>query len=559
MARYEEQSINTVFSVVFLIVVFLLLFQPWQIGFKELYWQEGIYAAEAMELSTDSLPVAMAHGKLQGNGFPLYPILVRGIYECGVPMEYALRLLSLLPAFGVAVWVFLLGRGAAGTLGGSVAASVWLTSNIVMEKSLDGYPLNATVFFVMAGQFLWFTLGQRYNHWNLAWVSSGLMTALAFYTGGLPALLFSYFPFIFQRRPLSMSAKLKYPGAVVAGGLVLLVIFIWAIPFLNAPGSEKITFFNDNYLRGFSEHLWTFPFDVIWRFMPWSLIAWPVFCAAFRPLDPTPILSRYLRTLFIANFFLLWLSPFTEVRDMILLLPSLSILIGINYALLARRHGNFYRKILHFIPYLVILLGMFTAGFFLMDNAQLENINEYISLPAERLAFRLESLSRIVGIASGGVIFMVGLYLLLWRNRVPLWVAGVLVMTAFMVFYWSIARPYSIRKTPKQELALAVKSALTGQVPQRIYKLNIKGLYGELFYLNLPVTEISDLSELSESDAEVYLLCTGFPQLPERSWSKLMELKLFDASADEKALQLYVGKLVQPLAALPQNQSSTLE
>lgn len=542
MAKYEEQHFNTVFSVLFLLTVFVLIFQPWSIGLKELYWQEGFYATSAMELS-NGVPIVSAHGVVSGTSFPLFPLMVRGLYELGVPMAYALRLISIISALGVGIWVFLLGRSAAGNIGGTVAASVWLTSSVVIEKTLDGFPNNTTIFLVMASQFIWFTLGQRNNRWNLAWICSGVFAALAFYCGGGLALLFCYFPFIFHRRPLSIKAKLKYPGAVGALVIIVFTVLLWIIPLTNSDQKSAVTFLSHDY-NSYWSHLWEFPIDFAWRLMPWTLIAWPVFCAAYRPLDATPILSRFLRTLFIANFMLLWLSPVTDVRDMVLLFPSLSILIGINYAILARRHGIFYRKILQIFPYLIIVLGMITAGFFLINTTNINWTIEYFNLPDIDLSYRLVEFNKIFGICSGGVIFLGGLYMLVARNRIPLWLAGVFIILAPMLFYWSVTRPFNTNKTPKQIFAQEIQKVMP-QESETIYKLNIRGLYGELYYLNQPIQEIDNLNDLPKNEV-IYLLTTSFPQLPERSWVKLMEMKLVDAKEDEKALQLYSGSLVNP-------------
>lgn len=82
-----------------------------------------------------------------------------------------------------------------------------------------------------------------------------------------------------------------------------------------------------------------FPVEFAVRLLPWTLIAWVPFCVALQALDETPIFSRYLRTLTIATFGLLWLLPDNDPRDFLFLLGPLSILVGINYELAMRRYG----------------------------------------------------------------------------------------------------------------------------------------------------------------------------------------------------------------------------
>lgn len=541
MAKYEERAVSSGSVILLLIMVFLMLFQPWQIGGKELYWDEGMYAAEALEFNSFP-PVATAHGELIAEGHPLFPLAARALFETGIPMEYALRLLSVIPTAGLMIWIFLLARSVGGAAAGGIAAAVWLTSNIVMEKTLDGYPNLMAVFFIYAGQFLWFTLGQKYNRWNTAWIAAGFFAALAFYTMGIPALMCFVVPFIFQRRPLSIKHKLQRPGAIAAIALVAVTILIWFIPYFRAP-EEIIEPVKYNF-SGYYSHLLYFPFDLIWRLLPWSLIAWPAFCAAYRPLDPTPIFSRFLRTLFISNFFLLWLSPLTDVRDMALLVPPLAILIAINYSILMRRYGSFYWKILRVFPYLTVILGIVTAALFLAEKSFMDQILAFLRLDPQLLDFRMDRTATINGVAAGTMIFLIGLYMLCRRKGMPLWVITTLVMTVPMLFMWVVTRPYTSQKMPKKKWAAEMNAKISSQNIERIYKWNISGLYGECFYLGIPVTEIDELEQLPKQPEELFLLSTSFPQFPERNWSKIAETRLLDASDDERSLSIYRGKLV---------------
>lgn len=541
MAKYEERAVSSGSMLLLLIMVFLMLFQPWQIGKKELYWDEGMYATEAMEFNSFP-PVTTAHGELIAAGHPLFQLAARALFEIGLPVEYALRLLSIIPTAALMIWIFLLARSAGGTAAGGIAAAVWLTSNIVMEKALDGYPNLMVVFFIYAGQFLWFTLGQKYNRWDAAWIAAGIFASLTFYTMGIPALMCFVVPFIFQRRPLSIKHKLQRPGAIAAIIMVALTILIWFIPYFRAP--EEIIEPVEYNFNGYYSHLIYFPFDLIWRLLPWSLIAWPAFCAAYRPLDPTPIFSRFLRTLFISNFFFLWLSPLTDVRDMVLLVPPLAILIAINYSILMRRYGSFYWKILRIFPYLTVILGIVTVALFLAEKTFMEQALTLLRIDPQILDFRLERTTTINGVVTGTIIFLIGLYMLCRRKGMPLWVITTLVMTVPMLFMWAVTRPYTSQKMPKRKWAAEMNSKISNQNINHIYKWNISGLYGECFYLGIPVTEIDELEQLPKQPDEIFLLGTSFPQFPERNWSKIAETRLLDASDDERSLSIYRGKLV---------------
>jgi len=415
------------------------------------------------------------------------------------------------------------------------------------ENSISGLLTLSTfaesmIFFVSGGQFWWFTLGHKFNRWNTAWIGAGVFGALAFFTGGFPALFYLLVPFIFQRRPLSIVPKLKFPGAFAGGAILVLAVAAWLAPFVAEP-VEGREFIDVTSLSGYYAHLVTFPFDAVWRILPWSLLAWPVFCAAYRPLDPAPIFSRFLRTVTISTFFLLWFSPFTEVRDIALLLPSLSILIAENYQLLVRRHAHVYRKFMRPVPYLIILCGMAITGFFVEDFGLAGKVCDYLAVPPSLLEFRSDFFYRVQGAVYGTLIFLIGLYLLCRHKTAPLWVAGVLIMTAPMLAAWAILRPAALADSPKRAFGAQLASSIaeSGLPPnQLVYKLNIGGLYGEFYYSGHPVKKIVSLSDIPESEEEVVVLSTGFPQYPEREWTKLM-----DGVISGRHLHLYHGRLLE--------------
>ena len=160
-------------------------------------------------------------------------------------------------------------------------------------------------------------------------------------------------------------------GLVTAiGGGTLRDVLLGTTPFWMQNGIVPFAENNWNIPEwsDYLEHLVLFPLDAIWRFLPWTFLAWTPFCVAFQELDPTPIFSRFLRTLFIALFALLWLSPFTDPRDFLYLAPSLAILSGHNYYLLMCRYGGPLQKLLRPVPELIILAGGIILFFYLIPQ-----------------------------------------------------------------------------------------------------------------------------------------------------------------------------------------------
>ena len=133
MAIFEEKQPAVPWLVLLLTAVFLLSFPLMQIGMNELYSTEGEYAAAACEFSGPSTLVTV-HGTLPASVFPLYPALVRLLLNCGLPLEFSLRFMSLLPLGLLSLLVGLVcGRGVDRQAGAAAATIVLLCSNIVIS------------------------------------------------------------------------------------------------------------------------------------------------------------------------------------------------------------------------------------------------------------------------------------------------------------------------------------------------------------------------------------------------------------------------------------------
>ena len=96
MGVYREIHIPRWLGFFVLVVAFLILFEPWFLGMRELFRLEGFYAVQAAEFSAAS-PIVTAHGVAIQNAYPLYPALTallnRGL---GLEMELSLRLISVI-------------------------------------------------------------------------------------------------------------------------------------------------------------------------------------------------------------------------------------------------------------------------------------------------------------------------------------------------------------------------------------------------------------------------------------------------------------------------------
>jgi 4-amino-4-deoxy-L-arabinose transferase-like glycosyltransferase len=536
MAIYTEKEIKPQLAVLFLVLSFFLLFSVRQIGDRELYWNEGTHAAIAQEISFQQ-SACTAHGVVSLQEFPLFHLIAGGLVKCGVPVVLALRLISLGSLFILAIVVGVAASRQHGARAGIVAAAVMLSCNIVLEKSLEGYPDTMMMLLLMCGWLIWFYFGAGGGGWSRAWIFAFFFCGLAFYTAGFKAVAIFIIPLIFMRRPLTIWSKLRRRGFVV--GLLIFACFIllWAIPL--ATSEARVRPF-DLFLSPikYLEHLLLFPFGVVFRLLPWSIFIWAPFCVGLHPLDPHPIFSRFLRTIFFSLFFLLWFSPLATPRDISLLVPPAAILSGIYYWIIIRRYGGHIFNLLYPFNWCVIGCGCVVLGLYLLPP---EWWRQLFSL-SRGVGFRELPDYFWSGIIRGGLICLAGIFLIgIRRGGLPMWLHINILACVGMMFFWSTIHPYKAQNSNQRELGAKIKKVLTDKPNSDIiYKYKITGLYGAMHYAGANVKKIYSLDELPGDTKYVYLICTGFPELhPRRDWTQLLMV----SENLKKQLFLYQGEL----------------
>ena len=120
------------------------------------------------------------------------------------------------------------------------------------------------------------------------------------------------------------------------------------------------------------------------------------------------------------------------------------------------------------------------------------------------------------------------LYLRFGVRREPMWMIFLGVAVAVGIFHSAVMIPYQSQEREKRDFGEEVRKALAAEPPEtehRILTLNVRDLYGGLFYTGLPVTSLRSAAELPREEVKtVYLLSPDFPAAPERSWSNLLPL-----------------------------------
>jgi hypothetical protein len=255
---------------------------------------------------------------------------------------------------------------------------------------------------------------------------------------------------------------------------------------------------------------------------------------------------------------LLWVLPLDESHSLMILLPPLAKMTGLNYALAVRRYGNFYRRIGNFFA--AVLLPGCAAVLLLFFLLPADVLSGFFDL-ARPVDFSDDPGRTILGVTAGSVLLLVGVFLWRMREKPPVWCYWLIIAMAPILVYGSIVQPYQAQDRPLQERGAMLKQALQqDNVPANtvIYKYDMHDLFSESVYMDYPVQKISSLTLLPKSEAAVvYVLSRSFPNMPERTWRSLLPESLFSRG---KKFNLWRGEWQQQNEEpAPRKQSPLLE
>lgn len=547
MGIYQENNIPRWAGILVLALAFLVLFEPWFLGLRELFRLEGFYAVQAAEFSATS-SIVTAHGVAIRNAYPLYPgltaLLNRGL---GLEMELSLRLLSVIMVAASAAVVYIAAASERSSRAGLAAAAMFLGTNLMLEKAVDGDPATMNAFLLLAAQLVFFQFGVRRANWSMGWICALGLLSLGFLSGGFWVVLLFVFPMFFFRRPLSVKSKFRKAGFPVGIAILAGTILLWGIPYWILSHSMPLDsfWFSSISLPDYLLKLLLFPFEFAMRLLPWTLIAWIPFCVALQALDETPILSRYLRTLAIATLALLWLLPDNDPRDLVYVLGPLSVLVGINYELAMRRYGGRVRKYLVLCEYFVVgAAAAIGIGCFVPE----EFLSNFMSL-THSSAFSDSFNYRLVAMLVSALLLLLAVYLHCGRKSRPVWLMLLCTSMGMGIFFWAVLQPYRAQNREKREFGIEIAKKLRGEPAGILYKSNILDLYGELYYAGVEVRKLQEPIRIPTQEKVVYLLGTEFPQQPDRIWTNLLPA---DYTYRKHRLGLWKGEIRPPEAEEPE-------
>lgn len=197
------------------------------------------------------------------------------------------------------------------------------------------------------------------RRWKYFFIISYLLFAIAFLLKGLPAIVFQGISII---TALWLHGELKkkifslYHFLGIGAGLILLLAYY--IPYaLLVPVDKVFSILLDQSMQRTGthhgtlkaiQHFFTFPFEQIYHFLPWSLLILTFFHPQSRAWIKQDPFVRFNFWMFMANIFVYWISVEVYPRYLLMFLPLFNI---VTYYILQQliAHDKILWKILKYI------------------------------------------------------------------------------------------------------------------------------------------------------------------------------------------------------------------
>ncbi len=392
---------------------------------------EGIRALVALEMKLSGNWVTPTmHGEYYYKKPPLFNWILLFFFELtGRIDEFTARLPTVLALLGYGATIFYFTRRHFSDRLAFLNALLLITCGRMLFWDSMLALIDTTFSWVIFTLFMVvFNEHEKERYWRL-FLLTYLLTALGFLLKGLPAIVFqgitllAYFTYRRQFRRLFLPAHFAgiFLFLLIVGGYYLLY------HQYNDLENVFVTLFRESSKRtvvkfGFWEtvlHFFTFPFEMTYHFMPWSLLIIYFFRRDILKLILAERFATFCVLTFLANIIIYWISPEVYPRYLLMLAP----LIFTVFVYLHERHvrekswqHQFFRALFFFL-----VTGLALVSWWPLFWSRVSWI-PYLELKAVS-----------IGLAA------VGLWFLYWRwkaERLLIMVAALLVVR--VAFNWMV-------------------------------------------------------------------------------------------------------------------------
>ncbi len=296
---------------------------------------EAIRSLVALEMKLSGnyvTPTLM--GEYYYNKPPLYNWILLAFFSiAGRFNELVARIPTLLSLGGFAATVFFVFKRHYGTRIAFLNAFVLITCGRILFWDSMLALIDICFSWVMFGLFMVVYHEFRKGNFQRLFLLSYLLTAVGFLMKGLPALVFQAFTlsawFLYKRE----FRRLFSPGHFLGIGLLVLSVggYYGLYHQYNDLDNVFTTLFHESAKRtgarfGWQQtviHLFTFPFEMVYHFLPWSLMILYFLKRGVRRQIGKDEFITFNLIVFLANIIVYWTSPEVYPRYLLMLAPLL--------------------------------------------------------------------------------------------------------------------------------------------------------------------------------------------------------------------------------------------
>lgn len=294
---------------------------------------EAIRSLVALEMKlSGNFITPTLHGVFYYNKPPLFNWILLVFFELsGKFDEFTARIPTVLALLGYGVSVFLIFRRHYGTQRGLLAAFLLITCGRVLFWDSILALIDITFSWVIFGLFMTVYHYFSREKWLTLFVWAYALAAIGFLLKGLPSVVFLGFTllgyFIYRG-----AFRRLFSWAHVFGGLVFLIIVgVYYAFYLQYNSLDTVfqTLFTESSKRtvvnyGWGKtilHLFTFPFEMIYHFFPWSLMIVYILDRSVWVRIREDRFAEFMTVVFFANIWVYWSSPEVYPRYLLMFAP----------------------------------------------------------------------------------------------------------------------------------------------------------------------------------------------------------------------------------------------
>jgi 4-amino-4-deoxy-L-arabinose transferase-like glycosyltransferase len=344
---------------------------------------EAIRALVALEMKwSGNYITPTLHGEYYYNKPPLFNWILLVFFELfGKVDEFTARIPTVLALLGYASSVFFVFRRHYGSERALLIAFMLITCGRILFWDSMLALIDCTFSWVIFGMFMTVYHFFEQGRWTVLFLGTYLLGAIGFLLKGLPAVVFVGLTlsgyFLFRGALRRLLSWQHFWGVLVF--VVVIGLYYGIYLQFNTLDTVFQTLFSEsskrtvvNYGLGSTlVHLFTFPFEMVYHFFPWSLMGIYLVDRGVLERIRQHRFTVFLAVAVLTNIWVYWSSPEVYPRYLLMFVPLVfGILLDLHVWHVAR--GT--RHIRIFLGILVAMVGSFFAAAFLpffLDRLQI--------------------------------------------------------------------------------------------------------------------------------------------------------------------------------------------